>query len=143
VIDGIGSISFTISDMSANREARERAGAEAPFAGEEPAGPSAEDIERAQPHAAGGVVQPAQGEVFASVAPGETIVPAGAMNIPDFSQMGEMMGGNKGDTNVTVEAGAVQVHAPQGASVSKEDSQELTEQAMDDLVERLVNELGG
>ena len=143
VIDDIGNISFTISDMSANREARERAGAEAPIAGEGPAGPSAEDIERDQPHAAGGVVQPAQGEVFASVAPGETIVPAGAMNIPDFSQMGEMMGGNKGDTNVTVEAGAVQVHAPQGASVSKEDLQELTEQAMDDLVERLVNELGG
>ena len=95
----------------------------------------------AEAHARGGVVKrPADGEMFASVAPGETIVPAGAINIPDFA--GSSMGGG-GDTNVTVEAGAVQLHAPSGTMASKEELQQLSEQAVVDLVERIVAELGG
>ena len=134
VVDDIGKIGFGISDAIANAQARGYLGGNA-------GGPSAEDIERAQPHAAGGVVQPAQGEVFASVAPGETIVPAGAINIPDFSQMGGSLGG--GGPTVHVGGIQVEVHATNGTTATKEEMQELTEQAMDDAIERLVNELGG
>jgi hypothetical protein len=98
-----------------------------------------------KPHAQGGVVQPADGEMFASVAPGETIVPAGAINIPDFgsSGMGGAFGGGRGATHVTVEAGAVQVHAPSGTMATRDEMQQLSEQAVVDLVERIVAELGG
>ena len=114
----LGEIEFQGEDAYLNRQARERAGAERPI--------------QAEPHATGGVVQPADGEIFASVAPGETIVPVGGFD-----------GGGRGDTRVTVEAGAVQIHAPHGTTATKEEMQQLSEQAVTDLIERLVAELGG
>ena len=60
--------------------------------------------------------------------------------IPDFSGAGGGGGGG-----VTVHPGAIQVavHAPSGTSATREELQELIEQASDDMLERLVIELGG
>jgi hypothetical protein len=104
---------------------------------------------QAPAHAAGGMVaEPAAGEYFASVKPGERIVPAGratddvaGLSLPDFSHVASMGGG--GGNHVHPGAIHVEIHVPGGTTATANEMQEITEHAMYDVLERIVAELGG
>ena len=93
---------------------------------------------RAPANAAGGTVLPASGEVLASVAPGETIVPRGGFKALGGSEAPAQAG--KGNTDVDVDVGGVHFHG-----VSQKTAGELismAESALADVLERAAMEAG-
>ena len=93
---------------------------------------------RAPANAAGGTVLPASGEVLASVAPGETIVPRGGFKAMGGSEAPAQAG--KGNTDVDVDVGGVHFHG-----VSQKTAGELismAESALADVLERAAMEAG-
>jgi hypothetical protein len=153
VVDGVETAAGAIArlvpglDTAINLGHLAKAGFDAAVGGGAPAGAAKPIGVEAPAHAEGGVIaRPAAGEFFASVAPGERIVPAGratddvaGLSLPDFS--GLAMGG--GDRIIHPGAVHVEINAPSGTTATKEELQELTEHAMDDVLERLAVELGG
>jgi hypothetical protein len=83
-----------------------------------------------RPHADGGMVQPAQGEVLASVAPGEIILPRGTTQSD--------VGGGSGGTNVHVDVGGIHF----SGHVDSKTVLPLLESQLADIFERAALELG-
>jgi hypothetical protein len=101
------------------------------------AGPP-ESVPRAPGHAKGGMVmRPSEGEYFASVAPGEVIVPgdeARSLNAPQLGASGQ--GG--GDTITPVNVGGIHIHEPK----DPQDTIDLLESQLADVFERAALEGG-
>lgn len=93
------------------------------------------EIGTAPAHASGGrVMQPASGEVFASVAPGEIIIPRGGANGSEGAQAG---GSSR---SITVDVGGIHID---GAGKSAKELLALVEAQIADLFERAALEAGG
>ena len=87
-------------------------------------------------HAAGGLVKPAPGEAFASVAPGEMILPSQfAANLPELGPANSNAGG---ETHVHVDVGGIAVHGVTDLASFKR----ATEAEMADVFERIALEGG-
>jgi hypothetical protein len=92
-------------------------------------------IEVAPPNATGGkVMQPAPGEQFASVAPGESIVPRGGA-VADRAPPAQ-----SGSRNVSVDVGGIHI---EGAGKNAHEILALLESSLADLFERAALEAGG
>ena len=94
-------------------------------------------VTRAPGHAEGGIVLPAHGEVFASVAPGEAIVPAGRLAVGHSAATGATQTG--GDRHAHVNVGGIHID---GAGKSAGEIVALLESMIADLFERAAAEAG-
>ena len=122
-IGAVGAVAFGASDAVANEQARMRAGYKGGDYGTLPA------------HADGGVVQPAHGELLASVAPGETIVPRGKLSVGG----GGESAGSTGARTTHVDVGGIHID---GSGKSAGEIVAMLESALADLFDRTAMEAG-